>query len=158
MNYKTITKTILCPAAVAFLIVLAIIHADGVSGLRPFLSAESFLTVVMGAFLVTWAAYPFRDIFSRPSADMIEFAASTVMAMGILATIIGVILTLQDAVVGYSSFDAATGISSPIEYAFDYKNVPRRLAYSLSSAFTGLFLSKVVLAPIAWRMRHRGKN
>ncbi|KAF0125495.1 MAG: hypothetical protein FD189_2071 [Elusimicrobia bacterium] len=121
---------------VVFMIGVAIFLAEGTGGFRPFLNLEAFLLVFGGTFLLTWTAYPLKEIFRPSGPGALLHAAGCAAAMGALTTILGMILML-------ASID-------------DIMCVPRRLALAFSGLFFGLLLSEVILAPIAARVAARG--
>jgi len=118
--------------SVVILIVVSIYLAEGLTGFIPFLNIEAFVLVFGGTFLLTWTAYPLKEIFRPSGPGPLLHAAGCAMAMGALTTILGIILML-------ASID-------------DVVQVPRRLGMALSGLFFGLLLSEVVLAPIAARL------
>ena len=118
--------------AVVLLIMIAIYLHGGVVGLAPFLHVEAVLLVFGGTFLLTWTAFPVKEIFhpSRPGA--LRYAAGCAIGMGVLATLLDLILALW------------------LEY-----NTPeliKHLAPALAGLFYGFLLSKVILSPIAARL------
>lgn len=119
-----------------FLMVVSIYLGEGASGLRPFVNFEAILLVFGGTFLLTWTAYPLKEIFRPSRPEVLMYAAGCAAAMGALTTVLGLILIL-------SSVD-------------DVAQVPRRMALALTGLFFGLVLAEVILVPKAARLAAAG--
>lgn len=117
---------------VLLLLGLVIWFFEGISGFKPFINLEMLLIVLGGTFLLTWSAYPLKEIFSRPSPAMYYYAANCSVAMAVISTVLSMMLIL---------FSIA-----------DITQVPRRLVLGLNGLFFGLVLSEVFLVPAAERL------
>lgn len=124
--------------AVILLIGLTVYLAEGLRGFMPFLSIEAVVLVFGGTLLLTWAAYPVKEIFRPSGPGPLLYAAGCAVSMGALTSILGAILML-------ASID-------------DISQLPRRMAYTLSGLFFALVLSEVVLAPMAARLTAAGNH
>lgn len=96
---------------------------------------ETLLLVFGGTFLLAWAAYPLKELFSPSGPKPVLYAADCAAAMGALTTIPGMILML-------ASVD-------------DVTRLPLRMALAFSGVFFGLLISEVLLAPAAARLAAR---
>lgn len=123
---------------ILFLMVFAIYLGEGWSGFKPFLNLEAILLVFGGTFLLTWTAYPLKEIFKPSRPEVLLYAAGCAAAMGALTTVLGMVLML-------SSID-------------DVAQVPKRMALAFMGLFYGLILSEVVLAPKAARLAASGER
>lgn len=117
---------------IVLLLITSIYLAEGLSGFKPILNLEAFLLVFGGTFLLTWTSYPLKRMFKSPGPEVLLFAAGRAVAMGALTTVLGTILLLA------SVDDAA--------------EIPRRMALAFDGVLFGLFLSEVILVPIAARL------
>jgi hypothetical protein len=87
-----------------------------------------------GTFLLSWAAYPLKDLLCPASPDALLFASRCALGMGVLALALAVMMV----------------------FCFPYGDGPdfyRRLSFSLAGLFYGVMLSQVILASMAARMR-----
>jgi len=123
---------------IVLLLITSIYLAEGLSGFKPILNLEAFLLVFGGAFLLTWTSYPLKRMFKSPGPEVLLFAAGRAVAMGAFTTVLGTILLLA------SVDDAA--------------EIPRRMALAFDGVLFGLFLSEVILVPIAARLAAAGSE
>lgn len=63
----------------------------GTAGFGPFLNLEAILLVLGGTFLLSWAAYPVKEIFHPSRPTVLRHAAVCAIVMGVLATVIALI-------------------------------------------------------------------
>ncbi len=115
---------------VVLLIVISIYLSEGVMGFAPFINFEAILLVFCGTFLLTWTAFPLKEIFRPSGPGAFRHAADCAIGMGILAMLL----------------HAATML-----WAGDITQPLKRIAAALAGPFYGFLLSKVILAPIAAR-------
>ena len=119
---------------VVALLVESLYLSEGIKGLVPFLNAEAVLLVFGGTFLLTWAAFPLREMFQPSGPDALQYASRCAVGMGVLATALSVMTV----------------------FWFPYGDGPdfyRRLSLSLGGLFYGVLLSRVILSPVAARIR-----
>lgn len=121
---------------IIFLIVVSIYLGEGWYGFRPFINIEAGLLVFGGTFLLTWTAYPLKEIFRPSKPEVLLYAAGCAAAMGALTTVLGMILMLAS-----------------VE---DVAQVPRRMALALMGLFFGIVLAEVILVPRAARLAAAG--
>ncbi|TPW19877.1 MAG: hypothetical protein FD126_2247 [Elusimicrobia bacterium] len=137
-------------AALAFILVGTVYHAEGTYGFKPFVNLEALLLVLCGTLFCLSVAFPLSEAFravirtsrglpagdedeARRWGEILRHGADSAMGMGGAATLLGMILML-------SSLD-------------DISAVPRRMALSLVAMFYGLMLSEAFFAPLARRVR-----
>ncbi|MBI5744778.1 MAG: hypothetical protein HY952_09550 [Elusimicrobia bacterium] len=118
---------------VMVLIVESLYLSEGIKGLLPFLNLEAVLLVFGGTFLLSWAAYPLKELLRPTGPAALLFAARCAVGMGVLTTVLALMLVF--------TFPACDQV---VFY--------RRLALSLGGVFYGFLLSKVILHPIAARI------
>ena len=116
---------------VVLLMMISIYLSQGVMGFAPFINLEAILLVFGGTFLLTWTAFPLREIFraSRPAA--LRHAADCAIGMGILAMLLHAATMLW------------AGEPTP--------GIIKHFAPALAGPFYGYLLAKVILGPIAAR-------
>ena len=127
-------------AIIGFIIFLAafftaIILGEGMSGLRPFIMAESLLLVFLGTAIIMFFTFPLKTILEsvwalftgKPeneakarACELFHAAANTGCVIGILVTISGIILILSS--------------------TLDINMLPIRFAFVLTALFYGLLL------------------
>ena len=111
MNVKTMARGLLAWGAMGSLFVLAIYHAEGLYGFKPFINLEAVLLVVPMTFLMLWVSHPFSDIiraswaaFSGESPSIKEArrlrgilysAADSAMAAGAAASMLALALAIS---------------------------------------------------------------
>lgn len=118
--------------AVIILIVVSLYLSEGLMALAPFLNAEAVVLVFGGTLLLSWSAYPLRDLVRPARPEALLFASRCALGMGALTTALSVMLV----------------------FWFPYGDGPdfyRRLAPCLAGLFYGVMLSRVILAPMAAR-------
>lgn len=141
-------KPLFAPAALAVVLGLTVLHAEGMAGVSAFRNLEALAIVVFGALASVSLAYSpgelaaaigaaladpcdRREEDARLQAHVLDCAADAAAGMGLIGTVLGMILML-------SSID-------------DISAVPRRLALAMDALFFGLVLSEGFFAPLSRR-------
>lgn len=118
-----------------FLVLLFIVSVyldRGLTGLAPFMNIEAIILVFGGTFLLTWTAFPLRDIFRPAGPRALRHAAGSAMGLGILYVLFLMIPVL------WAGEPAAV--------------LAKRFSLALAGLFYGLLLSKVIISPLAARL------
>jgi len=123
---------------VVLLMIISIYLSEGVMGFAPFINIEAILLVFGGTFLLTWTAFPLREIFSTSRPAILRHAADCAIGMGILAMLLHAATMLW------------TGDPTP--------GIIKHLAPALAGPFYGFLLAKGILGPIAARHEENEKN
>jgi|SRR3989338_1258578 len=104
----------------------------GLSGLAPFINIEAILLVFGGTFLLTWTAFPLREMFRPAGPRALRHAAGCAIGLGVLYVLLLMI---------------------PVLWAGEAAAVlVKRFSLALAGLFYGFLLSKVILAPLAARL------
>ncbi|OGS32414.1 MAG: hypothetical protein A2218_02330 [Elusimicrobia bacterium RIFOXYA2_FULL_53_38] len=120
---------------ILILIGISICLSGGTYGLGPFLHAEAVLLVFGGTFLLTWAAYPLKEILHPSGPAPLVYAGGSAIGLGVLVTLLDLMV----------EFWVGPGTAE----------LTRRFAAALAGLFYGFLLSKVIIAPIAARLAVR---
>lgn len=115
------------------LIAEALYLSEGLKALVPLLNVEAVLLVFGGTFLLSWAAYPLKELLRPSSPAALQYAAKCAVGMGVLTTALSFMMVLW--------FPAC-----------DQVEFSRRLALSLGGLIYGVLLSRVVISPMAARI------
>ena len=117
---------------VVLLLLSAVYLADGLIGFGPFLNLQAILLVSGGTLLLTWTAFPLKELFRPSGPRALRHAAGCAIGMGALSTLLSLMPMLW------------TGT--------DTQTLLKQAGAALAGLFYGFLLSKVILAPIAARL------
>ncbi len=117
---------------VVLLLIVSVYLDQGMMGLAPFINFEAILLVFGGTFLLTWTAFPLKEIFCPAGPHALRHAAGCALGMGVLSTLLGLMPTLW-----------AEG---------NMVIFTKRVAAALAGLFYGFLLSKVILTQLAARL------
>lgn len=113
------------------LLVFASVYlSGGAMAFGPFFHIEAILLVFGGTFLLTWAAYPAKEIFNY---EPLRHAGKCAVWLGVLTTVLDLMVRFW---------------TDP-----GFANLSLKLASSLAGIFYGVLLSMVIIAPIAARAK-----
>ncbi len=114
------------------LLIVSIYLDQGLMGLAPFINFEAIVLVFGGTFLLTWTAFPLREMFRLAGPRALKHAADCAMGLGVLYVLLLMIPVLW-------AGEAAAVLT-------------KRFSLALAGLFYGFLLSKVILSPLAARL------
>lgn len=112
------------------LIFTSVYLSGGAAAFGPFFHIEAILLVFGGTFLLTWAAYPAKEIFNYEPLRHAEKCAAW----------LGALTAVLDLMVRFWT-----------DPGFDKLSL--KLSCALAGIFYGLLLSKIIIAPMAARAK-----
>ena len=140
-------RPVAAPLLFILLLALTIVISEGIGGLKSLFFEISWLIIVpLGILAVVGVRFRTVDLLralwhsirlpepdqAAKDAEILNFAASAAISSGMMVSVIGVILILND--------------------IHDYSGTPRRMALVLMGFFYGFFLSEFVLSPMSCKL------